>query len=203
MGRASKATTVAYALGALTVAAIVLGGNGFAALASHAADEQIHACVKTQNGQVRIVAAGTNCLPSEHAATWSVEGPKGDTGATGAQGPKGDTGAQGPKGDTGAQGATGPKGDTGAQGDTGATGATGPTGSQGETGATGATGPAGPAGPQGPPGPAGGGSASLTSPNGLFTIEITNRGVFIRGPGGTVFVDHRGASTTPNRYYGR
>jgi hypothetical protein len=65
------------------------------------------------------------------------QGPKGDTGDTGAQGPKGDkgdTGAQGPKGDTGATGAQGPKGDTGA---------TGPQGPKGDTGATGATGPAG------------------------------------------------------------
>lgn len=54
-----------------------------------------------------------------------IQGPKGDTGATGPQGPKGDTGAtgpQGPKGDTGAQGPTGPqgpKGDTGEQGPAG------------------------------------------------------------------------------------
>lgn len=41
------------------------------------------------------------------------QGPKGDTGATGAQGPKGDTGAagaKGDKGDTGAAGAAGPAG---------------------------------------------------------------------------------------------
>ena len=62
-----------------------------------------------------------------------VQGPKGDTGATGPQGPKGDTGAtgpQGPKGDTGATGPQGPKGDTGA---------TGPQGPKGDTGAPGAT----------------------------------------------------------------
>lgn len=61
-----------------------------------------------------------------------VQGPKGDTGATGPQGPKGDTGAtgpQGPKGDTGETGPQGPKGDTGA------TGATGPVGPQGPVGA--------------------------------------------------------------------
>jgi hypothetical protein len=87
------------------------------------------------------------------------QGPKGDTGATGAtgpQGPKGDTGAtgatgpQGPKGDTGATGATGPQGP---RGDTGATGATGPQGPKGDTGATGATGQDG--GPQGPKGDTG------------------------------------------------
>lgn len=48
------------------------------------------------------------------------QGPKGETGATGArgpqgiQGPKGDTGATGPQGETGPRGATGPAGPTGA-----------------------------------------------------------------------------------------
>ncbi len=62
------------------------------------------------------------------------QGPKGDTGATGARGPQG---IQGPKGDTG------PQGEQGIQGPKGDTGATGP---QGETGPRGATGPAGPTG---------------------------------------------------------
>jgi hypothetical protein len=54
------------------------------------------------------------------------QGPKGETGATGARGPQG---IQGPKGDTG------PQGEQGIQGPKGDTGATGP---QGETGPTGA-----------------------------------------------------------------
>lgn len=62
------------------------------------------------------------------------QGPKGETGATGAQGPQG---IQGPKGDTG------PQGKQGIQGPKGTTGATGP---QGATGPRGATGPAGPTG---------------------------------------------------------
>jgi hypothetical protein len=102
-------------------------------------------------------------------------GDHGGSGPPGPPGPAGPPGQQGPKGEKGDTGATGPKGDTG---------------------------PAGQEGPPGPQGPAGGG-ASLTSPNGLFSIEISNRGIFIRGPGGTVFVDHRSAGTTPNRYYGR
>ena len=175
MGRVGKNPALAFVLGAITVGAIFLGQTGWAALTSHAAQERIDACVKEQNGQVRIVAGGEACLPSEQAVSWSIEGPKGDTGPIGPQGPKGD---KGDKGDTGATGPTGPQGEQGEQGETG------------------------PAGPQGPPGPAGG-AANLTSPNGLFAIEVSNRGVFIRGPGGTVFVDHRGASTTPNRYYGR
>ena len=67
-------------------------------------------------------------------------------------GPKGETGPQGPKGDTGATGATGPQGP---KGDTGATGATGPQGPKGDTGATGPKGDTGTTGPQGPQGPKG------------------------------------------------
>lgn len=183
-----RAPVLAFVLGALTIGAIFAGQAGWAALGSHAADEQVFACVKSQNGQVRIVEAGDTCLPSEQAMSWSIEGPKGDTGP---QGPQGVQGPQGPQGETGATGPQGPQGETGA------------TGPQGEPGATGATGPAGPAGPAGPQGPPGSSSAELTSPNGLFKVEITDRGVFIRGPGGTVFVDHHGADTTSNRYYGR
>ena len=54
-----------------------------------------------------------------------IQGPKGDTGATGPQGPKGDTGATGAKGDKGDTGATGAQGPTGAQGAKGDKGDTG------------------------------------------------------------------------------
>ncbi len=194
MTRVSRLPLLAFALGALTVGAIFGGQAAWAELSSHAADEQVFACVKSQNGQVRIVDADERCLPSEQALSWNIEGPKGDTGPQGPQGIQGAQGAQGPQGTQGETGATGPQG---LKGDTGATGPAGPDGPQGQVG------PTGPAGPQGSQGPPGTGSADLTSPNGLFAIEISNHGVFIRGPGGTVFVDHRGASTTPNRYYGR
>jgi hypothetical protein len=149
--RVGRVPALAFLLGAVTIGAISLGQTGWAALAPHATQERINACVKTKNGKVRILLAGQACLRSEQAVSWSITGPRGDTGPAG------------------------PKGDTG---------------------------PTGPTGPQGPAGDSGG-NASLTSPNGLFSIEVSNHGVFIRGPGGTVFVDRRGASTTPNRYYGR
>ena len=69
-----------------------------------------------------------NVSPSAASSTVVVQGPKGDTGLTGA---KGETGA------TGATGAVGPKGEKGD------TGATGPKGAKGDTG------PAGPAGKDG------------------------------------------------------
>jgi len=58
-------------------------------------------------------------------------------------------------------------------------GAPGPTGSQG---------PAGPAGPAGPQGPAGNVS-NASSGNGLFRISLTNAGLVLKGPGGTITID--------------
>ncbi len=200
MRRFSKAPALAFALGALTVGAIFAGQVAWASLSTHAADEQVYACVKEQNGQVRIVAAGAECLPSEQAMTWSIEGPKGDTGPQGPQGIQGPVGPQGEQGEKGEKGDTGATGPQGLKGDKGDPGDAGPKGDTGDTGPAGPAGAQGPAGPQGPPGTS---SGDLTSANGLYKIEITDHGVFIRGPGGTVFVDQRGASTTSNRFYGR
>ena len=72
-----------------------------------------------------------------------MQGPKGETGATGPQGPKGETGA------------TGPQGEQGPKGENGEAGPRGPEGPQGETGPQGEQGPAGDPGPQGPQGPQG------------------------------------------------
>ena len=139
MRRRGSVPAAAFAAGAIAVGAVFLVQAGWAARSWQSFGDRIDACVKKQNGQVRVLDAGQACLPSEEAVSWSVQGPKGDKGETGAQGLPGEPG----------------------------------------------------------------GGASLTSPNGLFHIEITNDGVFIRGPGGTVYVDRRGASTTPNRFYGR
>jgi len=95
-------------------------------------------------------------------------------GPRGPIGPQGDRGPQGPKGDTGDQG---PKGDTGAQGPKGDTGA------------------------QGPQGPAG--TSSLTSPNGVFRVDITNHGIYLRGPSGTVYVDRFRSGTSSNPNFGK
>jgi len=69
-----------------------------------------------RNGDVRIVEQGERCKSQETRMSWSVEGPKGDTGAIGPQGPKGETGATGPAGAAGAPGAAGLKGDPGTDG---------------------------------------------------------------------------------------
>jgi hypothetical protein len=64
------------------------------------------------------------------------------------------------------------------EGPAGARGATGATGAPGSPGATGAQGPAG---ANGAPGPAGS-ATQLTSPNGRFTVAVTNAGITLSGP---------------------
>jgi hypothetical protein len=53
----------------------------------------INACMKTKNGQLRIVRAGTTCLPSETAVSWNAVGPAGPEGPAGPQGIQGPSGA--------------------------------------------------------------------------------------------------------------
>ena len=110
MTRIRRAPVLMFVLGALTVGAIFAGQAGWAALGSQAADEQIFACVKDQNGQVRIVDAGEGCLPSEQALSWSIEGPQGDPGPPGPQGPQGAQGAAGRQGRHGRHGPAGASG---------------------------------------------------------------------------------------------
>jgi len=96
--------------------------------ASAASAQVINACIKLNNGQVRIVGAGDACLPSETRASWNVAGPVGPAGTVGSVGPAGPAGPAGPDGPAGQAGAPGAKGDTGA---------TGPAGPQGPAGAPG------------------------------------------------------------------
>jgi len=139
--------------------------------------------------------------PAGPAGPPGANGSPGTTGATGPQGPLGPQGPQGERGlpgqdgPPGSPGAEGPKGDSGGPGPAGANGTDGAAGATGPAGATGAQGPAGPAGPQGPAGqqgPAGSGSSfdgSFTSPNGLYSLSVTDVGITLRGPGGKVVID--------------
>jgi hypothetical protein len=65
----------------------------------------------------------------------------------------------------------------------GAVGATGPTGAQGTQG------PTGPSGSQGPAGT----FSDAASPNGVFSVSLTNSGIVLHGPQGDVVVDYEGA----------
>ena len=212
----------AFAVGLTIAGAGFAGSQAWAKISAPTATSTINACVKTQNGQVRIVAAGTTCLASETATSWNVVGP---TGPRGLQGPQGDRGLQGIRGiqgiqgiqgltglqgerglpgDPGLPGLQGDKGDPGLPGERGLPGLQGdrgdlgPAGTNGTNGTDGALGPAGPiglTGPQGlvgPQGPAGSGSGftgSFKSPNGLYSLSVTNTGITLDGPGGKVIID--------------
>lgn len=138
MGKLRSRTALTVACAA---ALFAVGGVAYAKVAG--GDGSIHACVKSANGDVRIVTAGDSCRTSEAPVAWSV---------TGQPGP---AGPQGPKGDTGPAGPAGPQGQTGAAGSAGPAGPAGPVGPQGDTGATGPQGDTGAQGPAGPAGPAG------------------------------------------------
>ncbi len=196
----------------LVVAAAIVGGalaagQALTAKRQTAASNVLFACVKTKKnddgeGQIRMVSALTDCKKNETEIQWNVVGPQGPQGIQGIPGVSVTTAAiangdarcpaggiavtavngltavcNGPKGD---QGATGPPGDKGTQGDPGSAG------------------PQGPQGPQGPAGSSGGGT--LTSPNGDFSVEITDHGIYLRGPSGTVYVNRftTGTSSNPN-----
>jgi len=88
---------------AIGLAALVAAGAVYAS-----GSGVINGCYKTQNGQLRVVEAGEQCLPSETAISWSQVGPTGAQGATGDTGPMGLQGPQGAPGATGATGARGP-----------------------------------------------------------------------------------------------
>jgi collagen type I/II/III/V/XI/XXIV/XXVII alpha len=76
----------------------------------------------------------------------------------------------------------------------GAVGATGPMGPAGATGPQGATGATGAAGATGATGPAGAFAGTFTSPNGQFSISVTDAGIILRGPNGSITVDGTGAA---------
>ena len=140
----------------------------------------IYACVKTQNGQARIVSADQECLKSEDRIQWNARGPqgvrglqgdRGPQGIIGPEGPQGIIGPEGPKGDRGAPGIQGLKGDQGLQGIQGIQGLQGIQGIQGLQGLKGDTGSTGPIGPQGPPGASA--LATLIQPyQGSFALYI-------------------------------
>jgi hypothetical protein len=69
---------------------------------------------------------------------------------------------------------------------TGPQGPTGPAGTNGKDGAPGATGPAGAQGPAGS-------LNDARSPNGLYTVTLSNQGILLKGPRGSVTINGAGA----------
>jgi hypothetical protein len=76
-----------------TVLIAVAAGGAYAAIPDN--QGVIHACYKTDGGQLRVTDAAT-CNPSETSLSWSQAGP---TGPQGPQGPQGPAGPPGPGGD--------------------------------------------------------------------------------------------------------
>jgi hypothetical protein len=116
---------------------------------------EINACSKKGAGTLYL-AGDKGCLPGDTAVAWTIKGPQGEPGPAGPSGP------EGPKGD---------------RGDVGPAGPSGPEGPQGPSG------PQGAQGPSGPSGPAGTFSGSFQSPNGQYSISVTDAGIELRGPG--------------------
>ena len=88
-------------------------GVGYAAIPS--GDGVIHSCYNASSnpsGGLRVIdaEAGAKCAKNEKPLSFNQTGPQGPPGPQGPEGPQGDTGA------IGAQGEPGPKGDTGATG---------------------------------------------------------------------------------------
>lgn len=82
-------------------------------------------------------------------------------------------------------GPSGPQGPQGSQGEQGPSGPQGPQGQQGPQGAQ---------GPQGPEGPAGPFSGAFESPNGAFSLSITDDGIVLEGPSAVIEMDTAGVS---------
>ncbi len=217
---------VQVATDAEMVPRVALSSQAYAQLARNAHD------VKDRDIHPKSVSIGTTPVIDATGkwvgSTGGLQGPKGDTGATGPQGAKGSTGSTGPqgaKGNTGSAGPQGAKGNTGsagpqgAKGNTGSTGATGPqgrTGSQGKTGAQGNTGPQGPKGDTGAsPFVVSGSNATytqgrigigLSSPSYQLDVSTTGthgiRGVATAKTGSAHGVYGKASSTGTNYAYG-
>ena len=104
---------------------LFLAGVAASTAIANGSGTTLTACVKSNNGQMRLVSAASQCVPSEYSVQWNSEGtpgpagPAGPAGPSGPAGPAGPSGPVGPSGAPGAVGPTGPKGDTGAQGPVG------------------------------------------------------------------------------------
>ena len=69
--------------GGLAAALMVIGGI---ALAIHSNPNELHACYKNNNGQMRYVTDPADCLPSEIILTWNQQGLQGPQGPAGPAG---------------------------------------------------------------------------------------------------------------------
>lgn len=171
----------------LALAALAAGAAGIAYGTVSVTHEtnRIDACVNERNGLVRIAP---ECRDSERAVAWNIQGEQGPPGEQGEPGAKGDTG---PAGEDGVSLLSASAETIGADERASAefdptTGnlhlriPRGPQGEQGEAGAQGET------GPEGPPGEF---TGTFTSPNGLFSLSVTDTAVRLAGPSASVQIN--------------
>jgi hypothetical protein len=84
---------------------IALGGVGYAASGGFTSSGKLAACVN-EEGRLKLLKSGERCKRHERSLWWNQTGPAGTKGGAGAPGASGPAGAsiQGPKGETGASG---------------------------------------------------------------------------------------------------
>jgi hypothetical protein len=183
-------------LAVMIIAAAALSLAGGIAYATTRADSSVFtACVHETTGDMRMIdpSLGTSsirghCQPNETLVSWNGQGapgPAGEPGAAGAPGPAGKDGAPGADGKDGISvtsetlGAGDPNCPEGGSAFTSASGTT--------YACNGADGAKGEKGDKGDPGQNGAGfNGVYTSPNGLYSISITNDSAEITGPGSSV-----------------
>jgi hypothetical protein len=100
----------------ISVGALLLAVLFIVTRASAGDGAVIYGCAQKNNGNLRVVAEGENCRPSEHPISWNQEGPQGPPGQNGADGQNGQDGADGQDGVDGQNGADGQDGQDGADG---------------------------------------------------------------------------------------
>jgi hypothetical protein len=82
---------------------IALGGTSYAVTSGKfvGRDHQVHACVKTKSGTLRLVTAHKRCRRGEQLVSWNQTGPAGTKGSAGAPGASGAPGTPGAPGQAG------------------------------------------------------------------------------------------------------
>ena len=182
-----RAGRLTLALGTIGILALS-GGIVFAAIPS-LADGVIHGCYEKRTGLLRVidVEAGRSCMQWETPIAWKQSGPQGAPGLDGEPGADGAAGAPGEDGADGQDGIDGvsvtsealdPGDDSNCP-----HGGSKFTSSSGVTYACNGSDGADFAG-------------SFTSPNGLFSVTVTDTGATLQGPGGRVQVTAAGTSVT-------
>ncbi|HUH15048.1 MAG TPA: hypothetical protein VML35_04120 [Gaiellaceae bacterium] len=174
--------------GRLAIAAIaifgVAGGIAFASIPG--ADGVIHGCYRSAagdvQGQLRVVEDPASCRSNETPIQWNEQGVAGPAGPAGADGADGEDGADGQDGADGSS----PTVAQLAPGDANcADGGAAITDAAGTTAyvCNGGQGPAGQDGADGAPF-----SGTFTSPNGQFSISVTDTGVTVASPDSAISV---------------